>query len=155
MRNIRTLKKLKRTTTVSETMGGRPATHTRVMRNKIQNPSTCRATLFRCSFSRFWVDVSRFSPCMINLSRNKNVRWSFDVGWGKLLQKVECGFTLTLSLVVSIGFRDVLLLRRMLWELFYQSLQFIVWEVKIVSPWKLINLIKIKIALCYLHETRS
>ena len=36
----------------------------------IQKPSTCRATLFCCYV---WVDVSRFSPCVINLSRNKNV----------------------------------------------------------------------------------
>ena len=34
----------------------------------IQKPSTCRITLFRC---RFWVDVSRFSPCVINLPRKK------------------------------------------------------------------------------------
>ena len=47
----------------------------------------------------FWVDVSRFSPCVINLSGNKNVRWSFDVGWGKLLRKVERRSTLALFLV--------------------------------------------------------
>ena len=35
---------------------------------KIQKSSTCRATLFRC---KLLVDVSRFSPCMINLTRNK------------------------------------------------------------------------------------
>ena len=34
---------------------------------EIQKRSTCRATLFRC---KFFVDVSRFSPCVINLSRN-------------------------------------------------------------------------------------
>jgi len=34
---------------------------------EIDEPSTCRAILFRC---KFWVDVSRFSPCVINLSRN-------------------------------------------------------------------------------------
>ena len=34
---------------------------------EVQKPSTCRVTLFRC---RFWVDVSRFSPCVINLSIN-------------------------------------------------------------------------------------
>ena len=32
-------------------------------------------------------DVSRFSPCVINLSHNKNI-------WRKLLRKVECGSTL-------------------------------------------------------------
>ena len=37
---------------------------------EIQKPSTCRATLFRCNF---FVHVSRFSPCVINLSRNKNI----------------------------------------------------------------------------------
>ena len=37
---------------------------------QIQKPSTCRETLFRC---KFWVDVSRFSPCVINFSRNKNM----------------------------------------------------------------------------------
>ena len=35
---------------------------------EIQKPSTCRAVLFRC---KFWVDVSRLSPCVINLWRNK------------------------------------------------------------------------------------
>ena len=39
-------------------------------KNEIQKPSTCRATLFRC---KFWIDVSRFSPCVINLSGNKNI----------------------------------------------------------------------------------
>ena len=33
-------------------------------------PSTCCATLFRCSF---WVDALCFSPCVISLSCNKNV----------------------------------------------------------------------------------
>jgi len=37
---------------------------------KKQKPWTYRATLFRC---KFWVDVSRFSLCVINLSRNKNI----------------------------------------------------------------------------------
>ena len=37
---------------------------------EIQKPSTCRATLFRCKFR---VDVSRFSPCEINLLRNRNI----------------------------------------------------------------------------------
>ena len=32
---------------------------------------------------------------MINLSRNKNVLWSFNVGWGKLLRTVECKSTLS------------------------------------------------------------
>ena len=35
---------------------------------EIQKPSICSATLFRC---KFWADVSHFSPCVINLSRNK------------------------------------------------------------------------------------
>ena len=35
-----------------------------------QKPSTCRATLFRC---KFWVNISCFSPCLINSSRNKNI----------------------------------------------------------------------------------
>ena len=39
------------------------------MKYEIQKPSTCRATLFRCNF----VDVSRFSPHAIYLSRNKNI----------------------------------------------------------------------------------
>ena len=33
----------------------------------IQKPETCGATLLRF---KFLVDVSRFSPCVINLSRN-------------------------------------------------------------------------------------
>ena len=37
---------------------------------EIQKPSTCRETLFRC---KFWVDLSRFSPCVINISRNNNM----------------------------------------------------------------------------------
>ena len=37
---------------------------------EIQKPSTCRATLFRC---KLFVDVSRFSPSVINLPRNKNI----------------------------------------------------------------------------------
>ena len=37
---------------------------------EIQKPSTCLATLFGCTFR---VDVSRFSPRVINLSRNKNI----------------------------------------------------------------------------------
>ena len=36
---------------------------------EIQKPSTRRATLFRCNF----VDVSRFSPHVINLPRSKNI----------------------------------------------------------------------------------
>ena len=36
----------------------------------IQKTSTCRATLFRCVFL---VNVSRFSPRVINLARNKNI----------------------------------------------------------------------------------
>ena len=36
----------------------------------IQKLYTCRATLLRF---KFLVDVSRFSPCVINLSRNKNI----------------------------------------------------------------------------------
>ena len=35
---------------------------------EIQKPSTCCATLSRC---KFWVDVSRFSPSVIYLSRKK------------------------------------------------------------------------------------
>ena len=52
-----------------------------------KKPSTCRATLFRC---RLWVDVSHFSPCMINLSCSK----TFVADWRKLLRKVEREFTL-------------------------------------------------------------
>ena len=37
---------------------------------EIQKPSTCCATLFRCKFSSMF---SRFSPCVINLTRNKNI----------------------------------------------------------------------------------
>ena len=39
---------------------------------ELQKHSTCRAALFCC---KFWVDVSRFSPCVINLSCNKNMRF--------------------------------------------------------------------------------
>ena len=39
---------------------------------KAAKPSTCRVTLFR---SKFWVDVSRFSPCAINLSCNNKISW--------------------------------------------------------------------------------
>ena len=50
---------------------------------EIQKPLTCRATLFRC---KFWIDVSRFSSCVINLSRNKNIccglkKCSALIGW--------------------------------------------------------------------------
>ena len=50
---------------------------------EIQKPSTCRATLFRC---KFWVDISHFSPRVINLSRNKNIccglkKCSALIGW--------------------------------------------------------------------------
>ena len=42
----------------------------RLAKYETQKPSTCRATLFRCKFlSMFPV----FSPCVINLSRNKNI----------------------------------------------------------------------------------
>ena len=37
---------------------------------EIQKTSTCHATLFRCLFL---VNVSRFSPRVINLARNKNI----------------------------------------------------------------------------------
>jgi len=37
---------------------------------EIQKPSTCRATLFHCKFR---VDVSCFSPCVINLLCNKTI----------------------------------------------------------------------------------
>ena len=39
--------------------------------NRAFTTSACRAKLF-CFNS--WVDVSCFSPCVINLSRNKNIR---------------------------------------------------------------------------------
>ena len=87
MRDTRTLKKLKQTATVSQTIG-QPATHTRVKAAKQDTKSfvsrniVSLLVLGRCFRQR--------SPsCVINLSRNKNVRWSFDVGWGKLLRKVE------------------------------------------------------------------
>ena len=35
-----------------------------------QKPSTCRATLFRCKF----LSMFPVSPCVIHLSRNKNIR---------------------------------------------------------------------------------
>ena len=38
---------------------------------RIQKPETCRATLLRF---KFLVDVSRFSPCRINLLRNKSTK---------------------------------------------------------------------------------
>ena len=44
----------------------------------IHKPSTCRATLFR---SKFWVDVSRFSPCAINLSCNNKICWRNAARW--------------------------------------------------------------------------
>ena len=37
---------------------------------EVKKPSTCRSTSSRC---KVWVDVSSFSPCVINLSRNKNI----------------------------------------------------------------------------------
>ena len=50
---------------------------------EIQKPSTCRATLFSL---HVLVDVSRFSPCMINLIRNRNIccrskKCSALIGW--------------------------------------------------------------------------
>ena len=50
---------------------------------EIQKPSTCRATLFPL---QVFVDVSRFSPCAINLARNKNIccglkECSALIGW--------------------------------------------------------------------------
>ena len=47
-----------------------PSSSKAAKHTRYKTPSTCRATLFRC---KFWVDVSRFSPCVINLPRNKNV----------------------------------------------------------------------------------
>ena len=38
---------------------------------EIQKPSTCCATLFHCKFSSMF--PRRFSPCVINLSGNKNI----------------------------------------------------------------------------------
>ena len=52
----------------------------KVAKYEIQESSTGRATLFRC---KFCVDVSRFSPCVINLSRNKN----FCCGLKKVVAK--------------------------------------------------------------------
>ena len=54
---------------VSNAIQSRRATLLKAAKYEIQKPSTCRLTLFRC---KFWVDVSRFSPCVINLSRTKN-----------------------------------------------------------------------------------
>ena len=50
-----------------------PAPRTRVLKAakyEIQKTSTCRATLFCCSFL---VNASRFSPRVINLAHNKNI----------------------------------------------------------------------------------
>ena len=46
----------------------------KVAKYEIQKPPTCRATLFRC---KFWVDVSRFPPCFINLLRVEEM-WRAD-----------------------------------------------------------------------------
>ena len=60
-----------------------------------KSPKLCRATFFRC---KFWVDVSRFSPCVINLSRNKNIccglkKCSTLIGWFALCKsKTSCKF---------------------------------------------------------------
>ena len=54
---------------------------------KIQTPSTCRATLFRC---KFWVDASRFLRCVINLSGLKKV-------FAKSRARVSFGFRARLS----------------------------------------------------------
>ena len=42
----------------------------KVVKYDIQKPSACCTTLFCC---KFWVDVSRFSPCVIDLLRKKNI----------------------------------------------------------------------------------
>ena len=41
----------------------------KVVKDEIQKPSACHAALFCC---KDWVDVSRFSPSVINLLQNKN-----------------------------------------------------------------------------------
>ena len=47
-----------------------PPNTVKAAKYETQKPSTCRATFFR---GKFWVDISRFSTCVINLSRNKNI----------------------------------------------------------------------------------
>ena len=47
---------------------------------EIQRPSTCRTTLFCC---KFWVNIWHFSPCVINLSRNKNICFGLKKVVGK------------------------------------------------------------------------
>ena len=42
----------------------------KVVKDEIQKPSACYAALFCC---KYWVDVSRFSPSVINLLQNKNI----------------------------------------------------------------------------------
>lgn len=42
----------------------------KVVKDEIQKPSACHAALFCC---KYWVDVSRFSPSVINLLQNKNI----------------------------------------------------------------------------------
>ena len=63
---------------------------------EIQKPSTSRAAVHRCMF-KFWLNVSRFSPCVINLSRNKNI--CCDLKKAIMLQKVERGRNLSNKLV--------------------------------------------------------
>ena len=60
----------------------------KVVKDEIQKPSACYAALFCC---KFWVDVSRFSPSVINLLQNK----TFVVSSRKLLREAECGSTLS------------------------------------------------------------
>jgi len=48
-------------------------------------PSTCHATLFRL---QVLVDVSGFSPCVINLSRNKNICCGFKKVVAKIRARV-------------------------------------------------------------------
>ena len=42
----------------------------KVVKDEIQKLSACHAALFCC---KYWVDVSRFSPSVINLLQNKNI----------------------------------------------------------------------------------
>ena len=59
-----------------------PSSFVKGAKYEIQKHWTCHA-LFRC---KFWVDVSRFSPCVINLSRNNKIccrlkKCSELIGW--------------------------------------------------------------------------
>ena len=72
-----------------------PSSSSITAKYEIQKPSTCRTTLFPC---KFWVDVSCFSPCVFNLSCNKNIYCGLKtcsalIGWFAWCEsKTSCQF---------------------------------------------------------------